>query len=539
MKAIWHKAIRPGIAILCGLLLALGAAGLVAGCGSKSPTPTEGGSFVSGLVGSPTSLDPAQLQEAQDFQVAKQLYDGLTTYDPTTMEVKPAIAGSWDVSGDLTVFTFHLRPGVTFHNGDPCLAQDFVYSWNRAVLPETQGAASFRFSEIRGFTDVQSGASQQLSGLQAKDDLTLQVTLVSPFADFPAIVAHPCFAPVPQSVVNQTGNAGFSDNATGTGPFKLSAWEHPARIILDKNPDYYGADKPHLDQLTFKVYTDENSAYQDFTDGLLQDAQVPAGRFDDTRSTYGSQAIFNPVIGIVMLGFNMNAEPWKSSPKLRQALNYAVDRDTVASMVADEGRTAATGIIPRGMPGFQADASPYNYDQAKAADLLRQAGYPGGQGLPAIVFGYTNTGDNQRIAEEVRRELQAIGINLTIQGFDPVTYTSMVQSGQLTFFRFAWRPDYPIGEALLFPLFFSGNAGGNNLTNYSNTDVDNLLGSAPEESNAQKRRQLYRDAEQTILADAPVMPLLFYQTARVIAGNVYGYIRTAQDDTPYKLVYIK
>jgi len=539
MKAVWKKAGVPGIAILCVSLLAFGASGSMVGCGSGSPTPTEGGTFVSGLAASPTSLDPAQLQDEQDYQVAKQLYDCLTAYDPKTMEVKPAIAGSWDASGDLTVFTFHLRPAVAFHNGDACLARDFVYSWNRAVLPETAAAASFRFSMIKGFAEVQAGTARELSGLQAPDDYTLQVTLSGSFAEFPAVVAHPCFAPVPQSVLSEAGNAGFSDRTTGTGPFKLNVWQHESQIVLDKNPDYYGSDRPHLDQLIFKIYPDEISAYQDFQNGLLQDAPIPAGQFLDARSSFGDRAIFNPVIGVVFLGFNMNAEPWKSSPQMRRALNYAVDRDALAGMVADESRAPATGILPSGMPGFQPGAMPYNCDPGKAADLLYQAGFPGGQGLPGITLGYTNTADNQRIADALRREFSATGVNLITQGFDPVTYTALVQAGQLTFFRFAWRPDYPIGDALLFPLFFSGNAGGNNLTNYNNPDVDELLESARSEKNRDKRWQLYRDAEGKILEDAPVMPLLFYQTARVIAGNVQGYLRTAQDDTPYKLVYIK
>ncbi len=539
MKAFWHKVGVPAIAIFCGLLLAAGGSVWLAGCGTKTATPTEGGTFISGLVGSPTSLDPAQLQEDQDFQVAKQLYDGLTAYDPVTMEVKPAIAGSWDASGDLRVFTFHLRPGVTFHNGDPCLAADFVYSWTRAVLPQTQGVAASRFSVIAGFTDLQTGAAQTFSGLKAVDDLTLQVTLNGPFADFPAIVANPCFAPVPQNVVNQTGNTGFTNAATGTGPFQLNTWARDAQIVLDKYPNYYAADKPHLDQLTFNIYPDANSAYTDFRNGLLQDAQIPAGLFDDARTTFGSQAIFSPVLGIVLLGFNMNAEPWKSHPQLRQALNYAVDRDAIASVVAEDSRTAASGIIPQGMPGFLPNATPYNHDPAKARELLSQTGYPGGAGLPPIMFGYITTPDNQRIAEELRLELDEVGIPITTQGFDTVTYASLLRSGQLTFFRFSSRPDYPIDDVLLFPLFFSANAGGSNLTNYSNPDVDSLLDSAPQEKDESKRLQLYRDAEQKILADAPMIPLLFYRTARVIAGNVQGYIRTAQDDTPYKLVYIK
>ncbi len=536
MKALRYRA---GIAILCGTLLALGTLGSIAGCGSKAATPTEGGTFFSGLVGSPTSLDPAQLQDDQDFQVAKQIYDCLTAYDPKTMEVQPAIAGTWDASGDLTVFTFHLRPGVTFHNGDSCLAADFVYSWTRAVLPATQGAAAFRFSMIKGFTELQTGATQQFAGVRAIDDLTLEVTLVGPFADFPAIVANTCFAPVPQNVVNQTGNAGFTNAASGTGPFKLNTWVRESQMILDKNPNYYGTDKPHLDTLTFKIYTDANAAYTDFQNGLLQDTQIPAGQFDNARTSFGSRAIFNPVIGVIMLGFNMNAEPWKSRPQLRQALNYAVNLDAIANVVADESRTAATGIIPRGMPGFLPNASRYEQDTAKAAQLLSEAGFPGGAGLPPIIFGYTNTADNQRIAEELRKQLQPLGINLAIQGYDTVTYTALLQSGQLTFFRFAARPDYPIGDSLMFPLFFSGNAGGSNLTNYNNKDVDTVLDIAPQESNITKRQQEYQAVERQILDDAPVMPLLFFQTARVIAGNVQGYIRTAQDDTPYKLVYIK
>jgi oligopeptide transport system substrate-binding protein len=529
------------IILMVIMAMVLSAAMLYSGCGEEEeePKPDEskmGGTFNCCLVSDPVSLDPAQLQESQGIEVAKQIYDGLMDNDPETMELVTAMAESYEPNEDASVFTFKLKEGVKFHNGRECTADDFVYSWNRICDPATASEVSYHLSPIKGYDEMQEGTATELEGVKALDDYTLEVTLSYPYADFVYHTAHPVFSPVPEEAVEEVGSENFTENPMGTGPFMFKEWVHEQQVVVEKFADYYG-EPAYLDGVIFKVYMDEETAYQDFKAGQLDDAQIPQGQFAVAEEEYGDRAIFTPMLGIYYYGFNMNTEPWKSNPALRKALNYAVDRQTLCDVVMEGQRNPATGLVPEGIVGFQANAMEYSYNPEEAKKSLEEAGFPGGQGLPELTLGYNTGVGHDTIAQFVQGNLVDVGVNFKIEGYEWGTYLDLIQAEQITFFRLGWLADYPIMDNFLYPMFYSENAGLDNMCYYNNPEVDELLMTARSTPDEDERIELYREAEKKILADAPEIPLMFYKTSRVYAEGVGGYIRTPDDLTPMERVY--
>ncbi len=497
--------------------------------------PVQGGTFNAFLI-EPVTLDAAHSQESAGIQVAKQIYDGLVDYDPETMELVPAMAESWEPNGNATVFTFRLKKGIKFHNGRECKAQDFVYSWSRVTAKETASEVAYHLSPIKGFKACQEGTATELEGVKAKDDYTLEVTLNYSYAEFPVTLGHVVFSPVPKEVVEEKGEK-FAEEPVGTGPLKFVEWVHDQRIIIERFDGYYGH-KAYLDKVVFRIFADKQTGFLEFEAGNLHDAQIPLGQIKAAQEKYKEKCLIDPMLGIYYYGLNMETAPWKDNPNLRQALNYAIDRKSITETVWEGARVPATGIVPKGIPGFQEDVMPYTYDLSKAKSLLEQAGYPGGAGLPKLVLGYNVGVGHDKVAQAIQAQTKEAGIIFDIIGYEWGTYLDKIQAKEVTFFRLGWVADYPTMDNFLYPLFHSENAGADNKCYYNNPEVDGKLMEARKETDEDKRVKLYQGIERIVLNDAPIVPIAFYKTSRVIGPDVRGYIRTATDDTPMELIWL-
>ena len=518
---------------------------LVVGCAPKekvdkgeesvSEEPVKGGTFNAFLM-EPVTLDAAHSQESEGIQVAKQIYDGLVDYEPETMELTAAMAESWEPNEDASAWTFTLKKGVKFHNGRECKAEDFVYSWSRVASKDTASEVAYHLSPIKGFNDCQEGKADILEGVKAIDDYTLEVSLEYSYAEFPVTVGHPVFSPVPKEEIEKWGDE-FSEHPVGTGPFAFVEWKHDQHITIERFNNYYDGET-YLDKVVFKIFADEETAFLEFEAGNLDDCQIPLGRIKETQDKYGKRALINPMLGIYYYGLNMEAEPWKDNVELRKAINYAIHRAIITDTVWEGSRVAATGIVPAGIPGFKEDAMPYIFDQPKARELLEEAGYPGGKGLPELVLGYNTGAGHDKVAQAIQAQAEEVGIEFDIAGYEWGTYLDKIQSKEITFFRLGWLADYPTMDNFLYPMFHSENAGADNMTYYKNSDVDEKLIEARKETDEAKRRELYQEIEQIVLEDATIVPIAFYKTNRVIGENVCAYTRTAMDDTSYELVWL-
>jgi len=391
---------------------------------ANATAPVAGGRM-SFYISEPAFIDPYNGQESEGMQVINMLYDGLVDVDLKTLEVVPAVAESWTVNDDATVYTFKLRQGTKFHDGTEVKAGDFKYAWSRVLTAEDK-VIDYHLYPIKGAEAFASGDATELEGVKVVDDYTLEVTLEYPFADFLYVLGHPSLGPVPQAAVDADPKA-FLDKPIGNGPFKMAEpWSHEQYIKVDRFDEYYG-DKPYLDGVDYKIFKDEETAFAEFEAGNLDFTTIPTGRINDVKAKYGEstdgytltpgkQALFGSELSTYYLWFNTKDE-FMGNADLRKAISLAVNRQAIADTVYEGTRVPATGPVPEGILGYQKDAWEFNrYDLELAKEYLDKAGYPEGEGLPEIKLSFNSGVGHEDVMAIVQADLAKIGVTAT---FDP------------------------------------------------------------------------------------------------------------------------
>ncbi|MDZ7837301.1 MAG: peptide ABC transporter substrate-binding protein [Actinomycetota bacterium] len=296
--------------------------------------PKEGGTMRM-YIHEPVSLDPPNSYESEGIQVIRQVWDGLFEYNPETLEAEPALVDTYDVSDDGLVYTFYLKQGVMFHSGRELVAEDFVYSWTRVADDETASYLAYHLDPILGYDELQDGSADTFEGLKALDDYTLEVTLKYPYADFVNTLGHVVFYPVAMEDIEQYGE-NYAEHVNGVGPFKLVEWVHDQYIVLEKNEDYW-REPAYLDGVRYVIMADENTAFLEFQAGNLEYTQIPTGQVAATEAdpALSEGMIVKPLLAIYYYGMNIDTEPFKDNPKLREALSYMIDKENICEIVGE------------------------------------------------------------------------------------------------------------------------------------------------------------------------------------------------------------
>lgn len=545
--------IRKGFAII--LVLALAAAMLtVGGCkqetttdGEEEPTSevVKGGTFSQFII-NPAAITPTLTYESEGIYVVSAVFDSLVDFDPITSEIIPAVAESWESNEEATVWTFKLRDDVKFHNGRTVVAEDFKYAWERMASPEMASEIVYHLFGIKGAKEMANGEATSIEGVKVIDDTTLEVTMAAPYPDFPYVVGHPCLAPLPKEEVEKDP-AAFDINMVGNGPFKMAeAWKADEYIKLVKNEDYYG-DEPNVDGIEFKIFKDQETAFLEFEAGNLDFTEVPAGRLESVRATYGDSAdgyTANPgeqtltgvESGIYYIMFNLDNELFQNK-ELREAISLSVNRQAIIDSLFDGSRTAADSVIPPSINGYKSGlwpAAKYDVEEAKAK--LAEAGYPNGEGLPVITLDVNSGSSHEAVFQLVQQDLEAIGIKTELAATEWAVYKDKMGTRTWQIARYGWIWDYPIAENVLYSLFYSESA--DNESGYNNPEYDKAVTDARSTLDVDERVKGMQDAEAILGEDTPVIPVMYYSHLDVASERVNNLVYSPLNIPDYVHVWV-
>lgn len=520
---------RAGRCFASASLLLAAALGLQ-GCGQQTAKPTAGAAEQPRDGGTfhmeqdpPDRMDPACVDDAYEAFFVNQLFDGLLAFDPHLNTV-PAIAESWIISPDGTVYTFDLKPGILFHDGTEVTAEDVVFSLTRVFdLPETQsGLARQYLCHIAGATEYAAKKTASIRGLEATSSLQVRITLEHPYAPFLAVLASEMTRVVPKHVVTRVGDEEFARRPVGTGPFQLAEWTRDRRAVLTafRPPNSTPA---HLDSLVigFPEGNVRDCAAACFLKGKLAAVVVPAGRLGEFRGRDNSHVMSRQELSLTFIALNPREKPFHDA-RVRRAFAATLDRSAILS--ADpSAHIPPNGILPPGMPGYTPESKLVAHDVEHARRLLAAAGYPGGRGLPPVKLTFAQTSDQGRaVYALVRDQLGSVGFQIALEELPWREFSTHLQHGDLQCLAVTWTADIPDPDSFLFPMCDS--AGSGNFLHYSNAAVDALLLRGRATRSSMQRLEIYREAERRTLQDAALIPLYHPLSAIAIHDQVRGFV---------------
>lgn len=524
-RARW---MRVACVTLVAAALAAAVASLVACAPQRPAAPGAEKVFRFRLREDPPTLDPALVTDNLSDAVTSNVFRGLVAIDPGTLAIVPAVAASWTVSPDGLTYTFHLRDGAVFQNGRPITAGDVAWSFRRVLAKATNSPRRWLLEPIAGAADYTEGRATDVRGLKIPDPRTVVLTLEHPFAPFLSMLTMTGASVVPPEVYDDAAK-GYLRAPVGCGPFQVVRWQQSNAIEMRAFDRYYGG-RPAIDRVVVRIIENHTSAVEEYRAGGLDSLdEVPTDPPPDIKG----DVLRYPFMGVGYIGFNLDLPPFKGNPALRKAFNYAVDKDYLWNVLLPGANTPGRGIIPPGVPGYDAELPGYPHDEAKARSLLAQAGYPGGRGLPPIALWVNTSEENRQIAEQVQADLKKVGVGIAIKEVDWAAYLKAVEGttdrpGAAQMFRFGWSLDYPDADAVLRLQLGSKNVGPpGNYFRYRNPAFDQLVDEALGLTDPLARADRYRRAERmAVMDDAVWLFLNYYGSMTLFKPYVKGVVPT-------------
>jgi oligopeptide transport system substrate-binding protein len=489
----------------------------------------------------PTTFDPARVADLDTMGMLIQVFEGLVRWTSRN-QLAPALAQSWEVSPDGRTYTFHLRPGVTFHSPAPGVpgrklkASDFVYSLNRALWPQTRAPLAMTFlNDIVGAADVAAGKIKAAPGLVAPDDGTLKITIDKPRRYFLAELTTPPAFVVCREVIESHQGLLDETNAVGTGPFRLTEYRQGRRIVLERNAGYYeGA--PKLARIEKAIVVDQGTRHSMFENGQLDIVDVNVADLVQDRKDPELAPRLHVIPRAEVRYAVLNSRVYLpfQDRRVRQAVCHAINKEEICRTVLAGVYEPAAGIIPPGIPGYDPHFAGLSYNLAEARWLLAAAGYPAGRGLPSLTLSLTaKDPDTKRVGEAVAEMLRSnLGLNVELRELEWGKFLQEMNHRNLGFYLIGWGAAYLDPQAFISINFHSKAQLNNGL--YHNSQVDRLCEQADIEPDPAKRNALYRQAQAIIVTDAPWCPLAFEKDVELWSRRVEGVEDCLMYHLPYK-----
>jgi oligopeptide transport system substrate-binding protein len=521
------------IRLLPVLVVALaGAAAVIGGCSrdaaDREPLPSGTAVLDRALGTEPESLDPQKSRSVQAADVLRDIGEGLVTYTAAG-ELVPGTAESWEIGGDGLTYTFRIRPGARWSNGDPVTAADFVLGLRRLVDPATAAFYAAELGNVVNAAAVTAGEMPPAElGVSAPDEQTLVISLARPTPYLLSLLTHPSTFPVHSGAIAQHGEAfARAGNLLSNGAYVLADWEPGAVLELQRNPHYWNDAGTSIDVVRYHVVTQELAQFHRYRAGELDIAStIPTENFEQIRAEYGDEARIAPTLGVYYYGFNLAKAPFAGNPELRQALSMAVDREVLVEAITGRGEAPAYSWVPPGVYNYEPVQLPYaDLSQpernAIAQGLYRKAGY--GKDKPLHFELRYNTSDtHQKIALALQAMWRKVlGAEATIINVEFQVLLDQMRERDITeMFRASWFGDY--NDANTFLAIMQSDSAAN-IPGYANAEFDALMQSAGEQLDLDRRRLYLEEAERVLLADHAVIPLYFYVSKHLVKPEVRGW----------------
>lgn len=498
-------------------LAAAGAVALISGMPERAMAQTPPGVLIVGQVAEPKSLDPAAVTAVNDFRILVNVYEGLTRYKSGTLEVEAALATGWDISEDGTEYTFTLRDGVSFHDGTPFNAEAVKFNFDR-MLDENHpyhDTGPFPLSFFFGAVDA----------TEVVDDMTVKFTLNAPYAPFLSNLAYPTGLIVSPAAV-EAHRTDFGRNPVGTGPFTFAEWRSNEAVVLERNDAYWG-EPAGTQAVVFRPITDSNTRVAEMLAGgidlMVEVPPTSLGQFSGDGFSIVEQA--GPHVWFLIL--NAKEGPF-ADKRVRQAANYAINKEAIVNDVLEGTATVAAGPTPPAFAWAYNDAlDPYPYDPEKARALIAEAGADGAELTFYVTEGGSGMLDPVPMGTAIQADLQAVGFEVMIETYEWNTFLGEVNpglEGKADMAEMAWMTNDP--DTLPYLALRSEawpDKGGFNSGYYANAKVDELLEAARTATDQDERAQLYREMQTIVQEDAPWVFVANWKQNAVTSDRVENF----------------
>ena len=482
----------------------------------------------------PSSLDPHKVESDVENNIISDLFEGLVSVSPAG-DIQPRLAEKWE-NKDNTVWTFHLRPGATWSDGTAITAQDIVWSWQRLVSPLTASPyASYpgNMHIVNGAEIARGQKAPETLGVRAVDDVTFEVTLTQPNAAFLAMLAHPSLVPLDKVLISRYGDKWTKpEHMVTSGPYKLSQWVVNERIVAERNPRYWDNAHTVINKVTYLPISSEAADINRYKAGEIDIVYtVPINQFAQLKKTLGEQLNVSPQLATYYYQFNTTRPPF-NDPRVRRALNMALDKDIIAEKVLGQGQRPAWLVSQPDIGGVKLHNPEYaswSRDKriAEAKKLLSEAGY---NETHPLVFNllYNTSESHQRIAIAASSMWKKnLGVEAKLQNQEWKTMLDTMHTHNFDAVRYAWIADYD-DAATFLNNFRTGDS--ENTSQYSNPAYDEALRNAAKASDTTARGKFYQQAEDLLGQDVPAIPVYHYVRTHLVKPWVGGF-------TPDKLGY--
>ncbi len=506
--------------IIAALLLPLALVPLAAQEKQSPPQADETRELTVAYSPKKLTLDPVHIYTTMEAELATALYEGLASYHPLTLQPVPAVASSWEVNEDKTVYRFHLRDDALYSNGDPVRAQDFRDSWMRAIDPATQAEYSFLFDVIKGARAYRNGQKVEV-GIRVVSSKVLEVELEKPAGHFLKLLCHMAFAPVHPSYLSKKG-WDQGESLIGNGPFFL-AGRSPQELHLEKNLLYWDAKNVELDSVRIRLLGDPVEVSKEFNAGRVQWATD----WDSQTLQDRSKIVFHPLFATTYFYFVCAQKPW-SDPRVRRALALLLPWSEIRTQ---DTLFPDTRLIPA-IPDYPEPESIAGQDEAQGLKLLAEAGYPKGEGLPPLGIKVPDGEETQRIAGVMAKAWkEKLGLQVTVAPFPYDDYLLEVKKPDYTLGTVTWIGDYP--DPLTFLQMW---VTGSNLNDarYADPEFDRLIDESLGQEDPQRYQTLSK-AESLLLSGAVVLPISHAPAFALIdLDRVEGWFPNVLNIHPFK-----